>query len=115
MTQLIENKGRLLKSIGNFLAFMGSLRTAPIALSGAVRISEFVTICVSSITHRHPASGPTRLDGNGDSCYKCLLSFASFSHSVTSLSRSLNPMEECRLGVRIPWFMGVGKIPMEAS
>jgi hypothetical protein len=55
-----------------------------------------------------------RLDVNPDSCYIYLPCFHSFSLSVRSLSRSLNPEDECRLGVRNRRFMGVGKISMEA-
>ena len=55
-----------------------------------------------------------RLDVNPDSCYKYWPCCDSFSLSVRSLSRSLNPEEQCRLGVRNRRFMGVAKISMEA-
>jgi hypothetical protein len=120
-------------SVGRSLDFP-SPHTIPPAPSISIRKLELIesplnpsqsTMSSVLVTNLRPSRAPlfeppyrpsaaSRLDVNPDSCYKYLLCFASFSLSVTSLSRSLNPEEQCRLGVRTRWFMGVAKLSVEA-
>lgn len=80
----------------------------------SIRIANFGPTSAARFPAKNGCSVPSRLDVNPDSCYKYWPCCDSFSLSGRSLSRSLNPEEECRFSARNRWFIGVAKLSMEA-